>query len=482
MATLKTRRAPTAARKSSNGRGYAVLDSATHHQLDLAERYAAGKALRNTCPRTSHAAWKPPAHRPDPVEMVLRAEKGRLLELLPLRHGRMVRSAFTFYRGSALPMAADLASTPVTGVRVQACGDAHLSNFGGFATPERRVIFAINDLDETLPAPWEWDVKRLATSFVVASHDVGLRDDVAKEMAVTCVRTYREAMAGYSELKTLELWYTSLSADDLVAAIKDPDLRDRGLKRLQKERGKSIAEDVFPKLVEHKGANPFIRDQLPTIFHAEGHPPGEVQKVVLATLAAYRETLASSYRTLLDRYELRDAAIKVVGIGSVGTSCWVLLFTAGQGDPLFLQVKEARTSVLEPYAGASVFKNHGQRVVDGYRLMQPASDMFLGWTSGPKRDFFVRQLRDIKISIRVETFGRNEMELYATWCGRALALSHARSGQPAILSGYMGKSDVFDQAIGAFAIAYAKQNERDHAALARAVKSGRLKAQFEPES
>jgi uncharacterized protein (DUF2252 family) len=416
------------------------------------------------------------------VELVLEAEKGRMPELLPLRHGRMVRSAFTFYRGAALTMASDLASTPTSGIRVQCCGDAHLLNFGGFATPERRVIFSINDLDETLPAPWEWDVKRLAASFVVGCRDNGLKPGVAEEAALACVAAYRESMAELAEMKTLELWYRSLGLDELVEAIEDPALRRRGLARLQKERAKSIAEDVFPKLVEHKGEMPVIRDQLPTIFHAEGHSPGEVEKVVRDTLAAYRDTLPPSTQSVLDRYELRDAAIKVVGIGSVGTHCWVLLFMAGEGDPLFLQVKEARTSVLEPYAGASAFANHGQRVVNGYRLMQPASDMFLGWTQGTgseRRHFFVRQLRDIKISVRVETFGRAEMDLYAGWCGRALALSHARSGQAALLSGYMGKSEVFDEAIAGFAAAYADQNERDHAALAAAVKRGRVAAVLE---
>lgn len=447
--------------------------------MTRAERVAAGKALREKCPRTSQATWKRPTNRADAVELVLAAEHGRHEELLPLRHGRMVRSAFTFYRGAALTMASDLASTPVTGVRVQCCGDAHLCNFGGFATPERRVIFGINDLDETLPAPWEWDVKRLATSFVIASRDNGLRDDVARETAVSCVRSYRESIAEFSELRTLELWYHSLGADELIAGIKDPDFRDRALKRLQKERSKSVADDIFPKLVEQKGDKPLIKDQLPTIFHAEGHPPGEVQKVVRDALDAYSATLNSSYRSLLERYQLRDAAIKVVGIGSVGTMCWVLLFTAGEGDPLFLQVKEARASVLEPYAGRSEFSHNGKRVINGYRLMQPASDIFLGWTSGPKRDYFIRQLRDIKISVRVETFGRMEMGVYAGWCGRALALSHARAGHPAILAGYMGKSDTFDQAIAGFAMAYADQNERDHAALAKAVKQGKVKAEFE---
>jgi uncharacterized protein (DUF2252 family) len=413
--------------------------------------------------------------------MVLAAEKGRLPELLPLRHGRMVRSAFTFYRGSALPMAADLANTPVSGIRVQCCGDAHLSNFGGFATPERRVIFSINDLDETLPAPWEWDVKRLAASFVVACRDNGIRDASARDAVVSCVRAYRESMSRYSRMKTLELWYESLEPRDLLRGVKDPEMHERVVERLEKERAKSKAEEIFPKLVEHREELPFIKDQLPTIFHAEGHPAGEIQHAIRDVLAGYRNTLSPSHQSLLDRYELRDVAIKVVGVGSVGTLCWVFLLMAGEGDPLFLQVKEARASVLEPYAGASVFENQGQRVVNGYRLMQPASDMFLGWSRGPKRDFFFRQLRDMKLSIMVETFGQAEMGIYAGWCGKALALSHARSGSAATLSGYMGKSDALDKAIASFSMAYADQNEKDHAALDRAVRSGKVKAVFEEE-
>jgi uncharacterized protein (DUF2252 family) len=442
-----------------------------------------GKQLRDTCPRASHARWKPGHTRPDPVSLVLEAEKGRLPNLLPLRHGRMAASPFTFYRGAALTMASDLASTPVTGVRVQCCGDAHLSNFGGFATPERRVIFSINDLDETLPAPWEWDVKRLAASFLVACRDNGVSDTKAKDVVMTCVRTYREAMAEFSQMKTLELWYAVMDADELVAGIKDRKLRRRGLKHLQKERGRSVAEDIFPKLVEQKGEMAIIKDELPTIFHREDTPPGVIPQAIHQAFAAYRTTLPTSYQSLLDRYEIRDVAVKVVGIGSVGTSCVVYLLMAGEGDPLFLQVKEARASVLERYAGASEFSNHGQRVVNGYRLMQPASDIFLGWARGVRdlRHYFVRQLRDIKISIRVETFGAPEMSLYATWCGRALALSHARSGSSALLSGYMGKSDEFDQALASFSIAYADQNEKDHAALKRAIRNGKIKAQFEEE-
>jgi uncharacterized protein (DUF2252 family) len=445
------------------------------------ELKAMGKAMREKCPRISHAAWKAPDNRPDPVQLVLESEKGRMPELLPLRHGRMARSPFTFYRGSALTMASDLASTPTTGVRLQCCGDAHLCNFGGFGTPERRVIFSVNDLDETLPAPWEWDVKRLAASFVLACRDNGLSDTTASDTAEACVRSYRESMAEFSEMRTLELWYHALVADELVGDIKDPGIHRRALQRLQKERGRSIAEDIFPKLAERKGGLLAIKDHLPTIFHHKDFPPGKIHKAVKDALGMYRETLSPAHQSVLDRYELQDAAIKVVGIGSVGTACWALLFMAGEGDPLFLQVKEARTSVLEPYAGASAYPSHGQRVVNGIRIIQPASDMFLGWTVGAPRGrhFYIRQLRDIKINIRVETFGTSEIDLYASWCGKALALSHARSGCSITLSGYMGKRDRFDKAIAAFSIAYADQSERDHSALKRAIHDGKVKAIFE---
>jgi uncharacterized protein (DUF2252 family) len=466
--------------KSSKSRAGSKAGNTGVQPRSRAERYAAGKALRASCPRESHAGWKAPSERRDAVELVLEAEKGRMLDLLPLRHGRMVRSAFTFYRGAALTMATDLASTPASGIRVQCCGDAHLCNFGGFATPERKVIFSINDLDETLPAPWEWDVKRLAASFVVACRDNRLKDAAARDIVMTCVRTYRESMAEFSQMKTLELWYRSLAAEELIAGL-DPKLRKRAKKRIEKEQAKSRGEEMFPKLVEDTGDIPVIKDQLPTIFHAEGHPPGEIQQAIRDVLAGYRNTLSHAHQSLLDRYELRDVAIKVVGVGSVGTLCWVFLLMAGEGDPLFLQVKEARASVLEPYAGESVFANHGQRVVNGYRLMQPASDMFLGWSRGPKRDFFFRQLRDMKLSIMVETLDQAEMGIYAGWCGKALALSHARSGSAATLSGYMGKSDALDKAIASFSLAYADQNEKDHAALDRAVRSGKVKAVFEEE-
>jgi uncharacterized protein (DUF2252 family) len=442
-----------------------------------AESYAMGKALRETYPRIQHEKWKAPAGRPDPVHLLLESEKERLPDLLPLRHGRMAVSPFTFYRGSALNMAADLAKTPSSGIRVQCCGDAHLLNFGGFATPERRAILSINDLDETLPAFWEWDLKRLTTSFVVACRDNGLSESDARDAVLSCASAYRTRMAEFSEMGVMDLWYFAIDVDMILATIKDPDMRRRVIKRLSEERKKSIAENIFPKLAEGSGDFAVIKDQLPAIFHWEGHTPGQVVEGVKNAFLAYRANLSPAYQLLLDRFQLRDAAIKVVGIGSVGTACWILLLTDGDGNPFFLQVKEARASVLEAYAGKSVYSNHGQRVVNGYRIMQPFSDIFLGWTKGELgREFFIRQLRDMKVSFRVETFGKTEMNIVAGWCGWALALSHARSGNAAMMSGYMGKSDVLDQALANFSVAYANQNEKDYAVFKRAIKSGKIKA------
>jgi len=439
-----------------------------------------GKKLRDACPREAHAHWKAPAGRPDPVNLVLEADKGRIPELLPLRHGRMALSPFTFYRGSALNMAVDLASTPATGVRVQCCGDAHLGNFRGLGTPERRVIFAINDLDETLPAPWEWDLKRLAASFVVASRNNSLSDSIAKDAVLACVRSYREHMAEFSKMNPLDLWYFAVDSEMLLATVDNPAMRKRGIKRMEKERTRRVEEDLFPTFKQAAGKTPVIEDQPPTIFHWKGHRPGKIHPDTAEGFALFRDSLAPSTRALLDRYELKDAAVKVVGVGSVGTGCWVMLLTDGDGNPLVLQVKEARASVLEAYAGKSVFPNHGERVVNGQRIIQPASDIFLGWTK-TKRGLhaYVRQLRDIKIKFAVETFGKALMLLDAEWCGHTLALSHARSGDPALISGYLGKSDAFDKAIETFSVAYADQNDQDYEALKRAISSGKLKAIIE---
>jgi uncharacterized protein (DUF2252 family) len=458
-------------------------ESTEAHQSSRAERYAFGKSLRKRIPRELHATWNPPSTRPDPVHLVLESDKGRIPELVPLRHGRMALSAFTFFRGAALNMAEDLASTPSTGVRVQCCGDAHLVNFRGFATPERNVIFAINDLDETLPAPWEWDIKRLAASFVVACRDNGLSESTARDTVLTCVRSYREHMAEFSEMKSLDLWYFAIEIETLISSIRDSDIRRRAIRRLAKEREASIAEEVFPKLAEVSERTALIKDQPPTIFHMKGLPAGKIQPVVANAYAHYRESLTPAHCVILDRFRLLDVAIKVVGVGSVGTRCWVALLMDGAGDPLILQIKQARPSVLEAYAGKSVYPNHGQRVVSGHGLMQPSSDIFLGWCEGRKGGphYYVRQLRDVKIKPAVETFGKAEMTLFADCCGQSLALSHARSGDPPVISGYLGKSDVFDEALAAFSVAYADQTAADYTLMKRAIHNGKIKAQFEEQ-
>lgn len=443
------------------------------------ELLARGKALRDRCPRSAHAIWEPPADRADPVDLVEASNQGRLPELVPLRHARMLPSPFTFFRGTALLMAADLAGTPATGLRVQACGDAHLGNFRGFATPERRVIFDIHDLDETLPAPWEWDVKRLAASIVLACRATGVGDVRATEAVLTGVRSYREWMAGFGRMRAVDVWYATFDADALVEAIRCADLRARKRGRIEKAKGVRAFEDDFPKLVDVADGRPRLKDDPPRCYHLDQGEAGYA--AVAEAFARYRESLAEERRVLLDRYRLEDLAIRVVGVGSVGTLCWVALLMAGERDPLFLQVKEARPSVLEAFAGPSAYANHGQRVVKGHRLMQSASDLFLGWTEGAAgRHYYVRQLRDVKVKFPVERFTPGEMALFAGWCGGTLARAHARTGEPAVISGYLGKSDKFDRAIAAFAAAYADQAERDHERMRQAVREGRLEACQEP--
>lgn len=442
-----------------------------------AELIARGKATRDTCPRSSHAVWKAPHDRPAPVRLIEESNEGRLPELIPLRHGRMLQAPFTFYRGAALNMAVDLAGTPATGFCVQACGDAHLGNFRCFATPERRVIFDIHDLDETLPAPWEWDVKRLAASFVLACRSNSLSEKQAQEAVLTCVRSYREHMAEFSKMRALNVWYASFEAEKLFATIKEADVRAGARKHLAKAQGVCVFEDDFPKLADTSGETPIIKDNPPMTYHHLERGEAEFYETIANILAHYRESLPDERRVLLDRYRVKDMAIRVVGVGSVGTVCSVALLMAGAKDPLFLQVKEARPSVLEAFAGKSIYANHGQRVIVGHRLMQSASDIFLGWTQGEDgRHFYVRQLRDVKIKFRVEQFTPAKMIQFAGWCGATLARAHARSGEPALISGYLGKTDAFDRAIAGFAVAYADQVERDHEILARAVREGKLEA------
>jgi len=443
------------------------------------DRRAAGKRLRDTVPRDAHGAWRAHSGRTDPIGILRAADKTRQPELVPLRYGRMLQSPFTFYRGSAGVMAADLAQTPTTGIHVQACGDAHLMNFGGFATPERRLIFDVNDLDETLPAPWEWDVKRLVASFVLAARSNGLSDANGRDAAAACARSYRRTMRDFSNQDVLETWYSQLDEKAFLAML--PLSQKTVLtRRIAKATSRASAELVYPKLVDEDGGRARIRETPPTIFHAEGSHAADYMDMVTEVLAKYRETLPEDRRVLLDRYRMVDVAVKVVGIGSVGTLCMVALMMSIAGHPFFLQVKEANASVLEAYAGKSAYAHHGERVVQGQRLMQPASDLFLGWATGPKgRHFYLRQLRDVKMSALVETYDAEMLSIYARACGWVLARAHAKAGDPWTISGYLGSKGDFDTAMGRFALAYADQAERDHAALKAAVRAGIIDVQME---
>jgi uncharacterized protein (DUF2252 family) len=412
--------------------------------------------------------------------LLIRSSKGRLPQLIPIRYGRMMQSPFAFYRGAAAIMAADLAGTPASGIRVQVCGDCHLMNFGGSATPERHIIFDISDFDETLPAPWEWDIKRLAASVVVAGYNNGFRKADARDAAASCVRSYRARMAVYAEMRTLERWYERVDAEDLIALVQSKKWKKRIEKQIAKESSRSVVEDDFPKLAGVENGRVRIKDNPPLIFHQTGQRADEHVRVVKEVFRRYRASLSDERKALIDHYEIKDVAAKVVGVGSVGTRCGILLMMAGDDDPLFLQIKEARASVLEPYAGKSAYANRGQRVVAGQKLMQSASDMFLGWTEERGRHYYVRQLRDIKIKPPVEVLDVRAMTRYAEWCGWALARAHAKSGDAAMISGYLGDSRRFDDAIASFALAYADVNERDHQALLKAIRAGRIDVYREP--
>ncbi|HTP08252.1 MAG TPA: DUF2252 domain-containing protein [Anaerolineae bacterium] len=449
------------------------------HNSPVADRMAQGKALRDRCSRKSHAAWKPPAKRADPIELLIENSRGRLEDLVPIRYGRMMANPFAFYRGAAAIMASDLSHTPATGLMVQACGDCHLVNFGGFATAERKIIFDINDFDETSIAPWEWDVKRLTTSFVVAGRSNGFSAADCQETARQVAESYRMKLAEYSQKPVLEVWYDSFDFDQIIHNLPDKQMRKFYLKKLDAAAEQRAHEKEFAKLAFASGETPRIIDQPPLIYHITGVDEAQQRAQWEASLADYLKSLPSERRVLLDRYKLTDAAIKVVGVGSVGTFCGIALLMSGKGDPLFLQFKQARQSVLEPYAGASPFTHAGQRVVVGQRLMQAASDMFLGWYTGQGREarqFYVRQLADAKIKPVIEIMKPQNLLNYAQLCGWALARAHARSGDAAVLSGYLGTSTAFEDAIVTFSEAYADQNERDHAALVAAVRAGKVEA------
>jgi uncharacterized protein (DUF2252 family) len=438
-----------------------------------AERLAAGKALRERISRKSHGDWKPKRSRRDPVELLEASNKGRLPQLTPIRYGRMLKSPFTFLRGSAALMAFDLAGTPNTGIRVQACGDCHLLNFGLFATPERHLVFDVNDFDETLPAPWEWDLKRLVASVVVAARDDRLSDSKARDAVMSCVSGYRQHLAECSKMNPMQVWYQRLDVEALIANAPDAEAK-RFRQQIAHEALERVIEHHYPKVTEKKDGHCRLVDHPPLLFHArERH----WHEWLHEALVEYRRTLSDERRVLFDRYRFEDSALKVVGIGSVGTRCYIALFFAEDNEPLVLQFKEARRSVLEPYVQKSKYENQGERVVMGQRLMQSSSDIFLGWACGRRGfDFYVRQLRDMKMSIPIAGVSAVQLERYAETCGWTLARAHAKSGDAATISGYLGKNNAFDKAMAKFGVAYADQTEKDYAALVKAVRSGRIEA------
>ena len=458
-------------------------------RLTREERVARGRTARAEVPRSRHAEFAPALDRPDPVKLLQGDDASRVPELLPIRYGRMAVSAFTFFRGAALPMAADLAGTPQTGLVAQICGDAHLANFGVFASPERRLVFDINDFDETLPGPWEWDVKRLATSLEVAGRDNDYSTKQRRSIVLAAVAAYRRAMAEFAEKTTLEVWYAH--ADETAIQARGGKLDGAGRKRMSRNIAKARTKDNLGALSRFAGGQdgqPKIVADPPLIVPIrdlveDGTDPAELQEQLQGMLEVYRSTLEPERRALLDQYRLVDFARKVVGVGSVGTRSWMaLLLGDNERDPLFLQAKEAGPSALEQFVGRSEYDNAGQRVVVGQRLMQAVSDIFLGWVrvkgiDGQTRDFYLRQLRDWKGSAEIETMIPDAMKAYGELCGWTLARAHARSGDRIAIAAYLGSGPAFDVAVGEFAQAYADQNEHDYQALTDAIRSGLVVAE-----
>ena len=470
-------------------KAHAILDAApTVPHFTVAERAARGRAARAECPRASHAELDVPADR-DPVAILEAQAPSRVPELVPIRYGRMLVSPFTFYRGAAAVMAHDLSNTPRAGLQAQLCGDAHLANFGGYASPERTLVFDLNDFDETLPGPFEWDVKRLAASFEIAGRDRNFTDALRKTAVLGVVRAYRESIRRFATMSNLELWYSRLDATALEAELR----RRRASKQarvMEQTEAKARTKDslkAFSKLTREVDGEPRIISDPPLIVPIAELGRGseiaveEFEREIRALYRGYRHTLQPDRRHLLEEYRMVDLARKVVGVGSVGTRCFILLLLGlDNGDPLFLQIKEAQESVLEPHLGKSHYANHGQRVVEGQRLMQAVSDIFLGWLhaqrtfDGNPRDFYFRQLWDWKTSVDLDVILPKGLESYAEVCGWTLARAHARSGDRVAIAEYLGKGEVFDQALAEFAVAYADQNDKDHAALRAAADDGRI--------
>jgi uncharacterized protein (DUF2252 family) len=446
------------------------------------QRRERGRTAREAAPRGGHAGWAPASGRPDPIDLLKAQDRDRILDLIPIRYSRMMASPFAFMRGSAIVMAHDLAGTPKTGIQAQLCGDAHLLNFGAYASPERALLFDLNDFDETLPGPWEWDIKRLAASFAVAGRENGFDATECREAAQASVASYRQRMAEFSEMGELEVWYSRVSEEQVRDLLSDARIRKATAKKLSKSVRKARGRDslqALSKLTRVVDGRRMINDDPPLLVRI---PEGdEIRAQIYAILEGYKRTLQEDRRRLLGRYRFVDAARKVVGVGSVGKRAYVVLLEGrDENDPLFLQIKEAGASVLEGHIISSTYEHHGHRVVVGQRLMQAASDIFLGWFRGKGgRDFYWRQLKDMKGSANVEGMASDELVLYAGLCGWTLARAHARSGDRLQIAAYLGKSERFDVAIADFAQAYADQTERDHAALCVAVKSGKVTAAAE---
>lgn len=440
------------------------------------ERRRAGRERRGASPRSSHAAWSPAASREDPIAILERQADGRVAELLPIRYARMAASPFAFLRGAAAVMAADIATVAPTGLRVQLCGDAHLSNFGVYASPERRLVFDLNDFDETLPGPFEYDVKRLTASIAVAARDNGESARAAADTARSAARRYRESMLAFAQMRTLDVWYAHADVDAVLAA--QASISERTRKNVRKARSRTSLQ-AFSKLTETVDGVTRFRDDPPLVEHLAALDDVHLLEKVLED---YRKTLPDERQQLVERFSYVDIARKVVGVGSVGTQAFILLFTGRDADdPFILQAKQAMPSVLEPHTGRSRYRQQGKRVVIGQKLTQASSDIFLGWARGPGgRDFYLRQLRDMKGSAEVTQMSMADLTQYGELCGWVLARAHARTGDAAAIAGYLGGGEVFDKSMRDWAHAYAEQTEADHAALVAAIDSGRLPAADSP--
>src|SRR5271169_6468319 len=441
------------------------------------EKRKQGKALREKCPRTAQAEWTPRRKSQDPIKWLEESDEDRIPGLIPVKYQRMAESAFKFFRGAAIIQARDLANARVSGITVQACGDCHLLNFGGFASPERTLVFDINDFDETYPGPWEWDLKRLGASLILAARDRGFSKGVADDAVRAAAACYRERMSAFAEMRVLDVWYAQVSMDAVAQYFKkDRDLSARIMKK-KKQALSQTSEAVIPKLTALVDGRPKIKDNPPLIYHVQTGAT-DFAKHNKNHLEQYRKSLHHDRQVLFNRYRLEDVAIKVVGVGSVGTRCYLSLFVADDDEPLFLQIKEARRSVLETPRGKSRFAHQGYRVVYGQRLMQASSDIFLGWyRSAHGHDYYIRQFRDMKVSAEPETFKPSTLVAYATLCGWALARAHAKAGDAAIIAGYLGSTDQFDIALAKYSEAYANQAERDFELFQAAIRSGRLQTE-----